>query len=104
MTQREAHRWLKEEQRMMTQYRHLFSSEDIEANGMAILALERQIPKKPTQDLRKGLECYCPICGACVGWRDALASDLANFVPIADRQSCRGRMGNDTERSTSHLK
>lgn len=49
------------------------------AVDIAIDALEKQIPKKPTQDLRKGLECYCPICGAYVGWRDALASDLANF-------------------------
>lgn len=43
MTLKEAHRWLEEKQRMMTQYRHLFSSEDVEANGIAILAIEKQM-------------------------------------------------------------
>ena len=50
MTLKEAHRWLEEKQRMMTQYRHLFSSEDVEANGMAILALEKQMATEIIHD------------------------------------------------------
>lgn len=49
MTNEEAHSRLEEKQRMMTQYRYLFSPKDIEANGLAIEALEKQIPKKPME-------------------------------------------------------
>ena len=41
MNNREAHFYLEELQRMMTQHRGIFSEEFICANGMAILALEQ---------------------------------------------------------------
>lgn len=50
-----------------------------EALNYAIFVIEKQIPKKPKQDKRKGLECYCPECGDYVGWVDALASDLMEY-------------------------
>lgn len=65
MTPKEAHYWLEEKQRMMTQYRHLFSSEDVEANGIAILAIEKQIPKKPNGTDRAYIM-RCPNCSAVV--------------------------------------
>lgn len=41
MNNREAHFYLEELQRMMTQHRGIFSEEFVCANGMAIQALER---------------------------------------------------------------
>lgn len=43
MNNREAHFYLEELQRMMTQHRGIFSEEFVIANGMAIQALERNI-------------------------------------------------------------
>ena len=47
MTSQEAHKYLEDFQRIMTQHREAYSKKLIEANGQAILALEKQIPKKP---------------------------------------------------------
>lgn len=47
MTVQEAHEYLEDFQRIMTQHREAYSKKLIEANGQAILALEKQIPKKP---------------------------------------------------------
>lgn len=47
MTNKEAHEFLEELQIHLTLYRKMYSNELIEANGKAIEALEKQIPKKP---------------------------------------------------------
>lgn len=49
MTNKEAHGILEKKQSKMTTYRQFYTEEAIEANGLAILALEKQIPKKPTE-------------------------------------------------------
>lgn len=46
MTREEAHKYLEDVQRLITQWRHLFPEKLIEANGQAILALEQQEQKK----------------------------------------------------------
>ena len=38
-----AHSILEDKQRIMTQYRYLFTDEEREANGIAILAIEKQM-------------------------------------------------------------
>lgn len=49
MTNEEAHEFLEELQRHLTLYRKMYSNELIKANGKAIEALEKQIPKKPVK-------------------------------------------------------
>lgn len=73
MTESEALKTLEDLQRLLTNYRHI-SKELTEANGMAIKALEKQIPKKPieikglifslTKDGSEAHEiiCECPNC------------------------------------------
>lgn len=81
MNNREAHFYLEELQRMMTQHRGIFSKEFVCANGMAIQALEQERKKgkwkmnkdgnwacpfcefDPYHDNMKGMN-YCPNCGA----------------------------------------
>lgn len=46
MDPKEAHRYVEDLQRMLTQYRFHFSEKFIEANGVAVEALEKQIPNK----------------------------------------------------------
>lgn len=76
MTASEAHTYLEDLQRGLTRNRNDYPQEIIEANGVAILALEKQIPKKPKPhkvDVKKikignGHWCkgttiyYCPNC------------------------------------------
>ncbi|MBQ0088765.1 MAG: hypothetical protein KBT27_05495 [Prevotellaceae bacterium] len=57
MTNKEAHSYLEDLQRKYTRDRYLYKPEFIEANGLAILALEKQIPKKVDKYSR------CPSCG-----------------------------------------
>ena len=48
--------------------------------GVAIAALEKQIPKKPTKDRMGRIQCvnghnlpaqrYCPMCGQLIDWSD----------------------------------
>ena len=65
MTCKEAHKFLEIKQREMTIKRHLYSNEQaIEINGLAIEALEKQIPKKPTKTRS---EIVCPTCKTLVG-------------------------------------
>lgn len=45
MTYEEAHTFLEVKQREMTRNRHLYNEQAIEINGLAILALEKQILK-----------------------------------------------------------
>lgn len=72
MTYEEALVYIENTQRTMTKNRGRFASEYIEANGMAILALEKQIPKKPLKMkykplLEGGWEFACPSCGCGIG-------------------------------------
>ena len=68
MTNEAAHVILENLQRIYTQYRELYSEDLIEANGLAILALEKQIPKKPQRKITD-YSCpgnwvdVCPTCG-----------------------------------------
>lgn len=64
MTIKEAHSYLEDVQREMTKRYKFFSQEYIDANGIAILALEKQIPTLPIQRRSiGGTKCYvCPKC------------------------------------------
>lgn len=67
MTLEEARGYIEDMQRIMTQNRFIFSREAIEANGKAIEALEKQIPKKPIPITRnehsvKIIGYGCPAC------------------------------------------
>lgn len=99
MTYKEAHKFLEIKQREMTLKRHLYNEQAIEINGLAIEALEKQIPKKPIQanyivkvngvdtllDENEFTKCpsctykdtevkhgqkYCRICGQALDWSD----------------------------------
>lgn len=76
MTNEEAHKYLENLQREFTRHRKAYAEELISANGIAILAIEKQIPKKPIiyNQLRRNrrgeqflLDDYeadkCPMCG-----------------------------------------
>lgn len=63
MTYEEAHGYIEDLQRILTQYRFMFSKELTEANGKAIEAFEKQIPKKP--NIKRQIICFsfrCPDC------------------------------------------
>lgn len=88
MTLKEAHDYIEDMQRIMTQNRFIFSKEAIEANGKAIEALEKQIPmepkiiRKPTKEMMGAGDCprcgglviewgeYCSHCGQHLDWGD----------------------------------
>ncbi len=94
MNNREAHYYLEELQRMMTQYRGIFTEEFVCANGMAILALEQERktgrwlikPHKMMGDTPCCSECgafepiksrFCPNCGCVMkGEDDEVHSDI----------------------------
>ncbi len=80
MTTEEAHGYLEDLQREFTKNRHAYADELIEANGQAILALERQIPKKP-KPVRGDLAFLCPRCGIDIGYIDALAYEMPKYCP-----------------------
>ena len=66
MTNEEAHGYIEDLQRILTQYRFMFSKELTEANGKAIEAFEKQIPKKPfivPMGESKIHTFKCPTCG-----------------------------------------
>lgn len=55
--------YLEDMQRILTQYRFIFSREMSEANGMAILALEKQIPREAICVQKYPYPMYdCPVC------------------------------------------
>ena len=67
MTYEQAHKILEDKQREMTKNRGLYAADDISANGEAIEALEKQIPKKPMirskRHIPRHLRDYmCPCC------------------------------------------
>ncbi len=93
MIYEEAHTFLEAKQREMTGNRNLYNEKAININGLAILALEKQIPKKPRSVERQLFECpcckhdlgvseddifvygiptpmYCPKCGQALDWSD----------------------------------
>ena len=72
MTYEEAHGYIEDMQRILTQYRFIFSREIAEANGKAIEALEKQIPKKVIwRSGGDGLPlAYCSACGKSVMYSD----------------------------------
>jgi len=65
MTAERAVCYIEDIQRFLTNHRSAFSEDMITANGMAISALEKQIPKKkilrPLNGGRLHVQ-YCPIC------------------------------------------
>lgn len=66
MTYKEAHKILEEQQRTLTGHYGVRSNDEklIEANGVAILAVEKQIPKNAIVEKRAGDNVYCcPACG-----------------------------------------
>lgn len=63
MTYEEAHTFLEVKQREMTRNRNLYNEQEININGLAILALEKQIPKKPKYESYKSDMPKCPSCG-----------------------------------------
>lgn len=64
MTREEAHTIMEDLQRIFTQYRFMFSDKLAEANGMAILALEKQREQKKGYWIgRKGYWIGRPIAG-----------------------------------------
>lgn len=65
MTYEEAHTFLEVKQREMTRNRHLYNEQAIEINGLAILALEKQILKKPLniEETKYKVSYKCPVCG-----------------------------------------
>lgn len=80
MTVQEAHEYLEDFQRIMTQHREAYSKKLIEANGQAISALEKQMPKKPSEtDKARCIHCgcvvkrderFCKNCGQALDWSD----------------------------------
>lgn len=63
MTCKEAHKFLEIKQQEMTIKRHLYNEQAIEINGLAIEALEKQIPKKPVTEKDKVI--FDIVCGRC---------------------------------------
>lgn len=68
MTNEKAHEILEDLQREMTENRYAYPQSIRDANGIAILAVEKQIPAKP---YKARSEYYCPGCygsiKTCVG-------------------------------------
>lgn len=67
MTNEKAHDILEDFQREMTTHRNAYSNDFIEAHGNAILALEKQIAKKPAQKTNKRYKIPINICPSCGG-------------------------------------
>jgi len=67
MNYQNAHGYMEDLQRILTTYRFMFSKEFAEANGKAIIALEKQIPKKPRKMVfgfvKESYDYSCPTCG-----------------------------------------
>lgn len=93
MTYKEAHTFLEVKQREMTKNRNLYNEKAININGLAILALEKQIPEKPINVEKHYYRCpcckqvldvsdddifvyenltpmYCSKCGQALDWSD----------------------------------
>lgn len=84
MTYKEAHTFLKVKQREMINNRYSYNEQAIEINDLVILALEKQIPKKPNcKKYTNDIKCpvcntfvliynkYCIECGQALDWSDS---------------------------------
>ena len=75
MTYEEAHKIIEDRQREMTKNRFLYTEAEISANGRAIEALEKQIPKKAVVAYNEMSDMYlvCPDCAKPIinVWSDA---------------------------------
>lgn len=60
---KEAHEELENLQRLLTQYRPLFSKSLIDAIGAGILSIEKRIEQEPKKDTEYHSEGRCPSCG-----------------------------------------
>lgn len=60
MTCKEAHKFLEIKQREMTIKRHLYNKQAIEITGLAIEALEKQMPKRVIRPYKGNYK--CPTC------------------------------------------
>lgn len=89
MTVQEAHEYLEDFQRIMTQHREAYSKKLIEANGQAILALERQIPKKVNISLKGttgwNTKCHCPNCRSFIS-KGKYCSECGQALDWGDRE------------------
>lgn len=89
MTVQEAHEYLEDFQRIMTQHREAYSKNLIEANGQAILALERQIPKKVNISLKGttgwNTKCHCPNCRSFIS-KGKYCSECGQALDWGDRE------------------
>ena len=75
----------------MTQNRWAFRSIDVEANGKAIEAIEKQIPKKPNTRYFEdfGDTCaYCPTCGKAFGELHPQKGLLIRQMIFAEQAHC----------------
>lgn len=81
MTYEEAHAYLENRQREFTAHRWAYLDDLIKANGMAILALEKQIPEKPIKiyshylcpncrSIKTSDMPFCRMCGQAIDWSD----------------------------------
>ena len=50
----------------------------LQSRGLAIKALEKQIPRKPVEQ-GDGINCNCPACGRYVGYIDAMAWEIPKY-------------------------
>lgn len=64
MPYEQAHQVLEDKQREMTKNRGLYAVDDISANGKAIEAVEKQIPKQVKPYAISSTWVQCPTCGA----------------------------------------
>lgn len=89
MTVQEAHEYLEDFQRIMTQHREAYSKKLIEANGQAILALEKQIPKKVNISLKGttgwNTKCHCPNCRSFIS-KGKYCSECGQALDWGDRE------------------
>lgn len=74
MTYEEAHSFFEEKQHEMTVFRGAYSERQIAANGKAIEALEKQIPKKPSNIVYRDNP-FSPFIGRCTCGEYATAYD-----------------------------
>lgn len=92
MNNREAHFYLEELQRMMTQHRGIFSEEFVCANGMAILALEQERKEGRWKKMEaRGRVYRCNQCGNFLDFDGVnVGRGDANYCP-----NCGAKMGGD---------
>lgn len=92
MNNREAHFYLEELQRMMTQHRGIFSEEFVCANGMAILALEHDRKEGRWEKMEaRGRVYRCNQCGNFLDFDGVnVGRGDANYCPNCGASMVRG--------------